>query len=230
MIDKAQTQASRRDVPAHDFRTRFLAFCTDKMMLLEIIERGFLAALFAHFAYLMLQSYQEWHDVGMILLIISESIAVALIMSRRLSNTLSTQPFDWVFAFAGTAAPLLAMPAAASTFVPANISVGFILAGLCVQISAKVILWRSFGLVPANRGIKISGLYRIVRHPMYAGYFLTHIGFMLGFPSARNVLLYFMALAIQIVRISREERILRQDPAYRDYAARVRYRLLPGIF
>jgi protein-S-isoprenylcysteine O-methyltransferase Ste14 len=49
-------------------------------------------------------------------------------------------------------------------------------------------------------------------------------------PSLLNAILYASALALQIVRILREERILCQDQHYRDFAARVSYRLLPGVF
>ena len=102
--------------------------------------------------------------------------------------------------------------------------------GLCVQISAKVILGRSFGLIAANRGIKVAGPYRIVRHPMYAGYTILHVGFLLAFPSIWNLALYSTELAIQVARLLREELLLNQDQSYRDYADRVRYRLIPTIF
>jgi protein-S-isoprenylcysteine O-methyltransferase Ste14 len=104
------------------------------------------------------------------------------------------------------------------------------LVGLYVQISAKVILGRSFGLIPANRGIKVAGPYRIVRHPMYAGYTTLHMGFLLGFPSFWNILLYSTELVIQLARLLREELLLNEDQNYRAYAARVRYRVIPLIF
>ena len=65
---------------------------------------------------------------------------------------------------------------------------------------------------------------------MYAGYTLTHIGFLLACPSIANSVLYASAFVFQVMRILREERILVRDPQYRDYAAEVRYRLLPGLF
>ena len=76
----------------------------------------------------------------------------------------------------------------------------------------------------------MTGPYRIVRHPIYAGYTIIHVGFLVSFPSLWNVILYSAVLTIQIARISREELLLRQDPSYRDYTARVRYRLIPMIF
>ena len=102
--------------------------------------------------------------------------------------------------------------------------------GLYIEISAKLILGRRFGIVAANRGVQDSGPYRFVRHPMYLGYTIVHAGFLLGFPSLWNAVLYGAELAIQIVRLLREERLLNNDASYRDYAQRVPYRLLPLVF
>ena len=57
------------------------------------------------------------------------------------------------------------------------------ISGFVLQLSAKLTLRRSFGVVAANRGVKASGPYRLVRHPMYAGYALTHVGFLLAGPN-----------------------------------------------
>jgi protein-S-isoprenylcysteine O-methyltransferase Ste14 len=105
-----------------------------------------------------------------------------------------------------------------------------ILIGLFVQIAAKICLGRSFGLIAANRGVKSQGPYRFVRHPMYAGYTLTHIGLFLSMPSLKNALLYSLALSFQLVRIVREEAVLRQDAEYRAFAEQVRFRLVPKLF
>ena len=102
--------------------------------------------------------------------------------------------------------------------------------GLSMQVSAKIILGRGFGIIPANRGVRVLGPYRIVRHPMYAGYTLTHIGFLLANPSLSNAVVYIIAFGLQLMRIGREERVLMQDLAYVSFASRVRYRILPFVF
>ena len=217
-----------------------------KDLVLDFTERAVVLTLFLYFANKMLPRFAEliatdiahpellWlaasTNLQAALLVISESLGVFLILTRRFATTVSKRPFDWALSLMAVNAPLLVVPAAASTFMPLQIATILMVAGMIIQISAKVTLWRSFGLIPANRGIKTKGPYRIVRHPMYAGYTLTHIGFLLGFPSLQNSLLYFMTFLIEIARIFREELVLNRDPVYRGYAARVRYRLLPRIF
>ena len=221
------------------------AFIT-KELVLDVIERAVVLVLFLYFANRMLPqlarlitteiAYPElfWlaapKNLDAALLVISESLGVFLILTRRFAKTVSTHPLDWTLSLIAVNAPLLATPAAASTFVPSQIATALMFAGMITQISAKAALWRSYGLIPANRGVKTKGPYHFVRHPMYAGYTLTHIGFLLGFPSLHNFLLYLTTFLIEVARLTREELILNKDPLYRTYAARVRYRLLPGIF
>ena len=90
-------------------------------------------------------------------------------------------------------------------------------------------LRRSFGIVPANRGIRTRGLYNLVRHPLYASELLVVLGIALVNPSAWNLGLFVCACVLQGLRAAAEERFLSVDPAYREYCARVKYRLIPIV-
>lgn len=213
---------------------------------LDLLERAVVLAVFAYFVYRMVSplmtlvladiAYPELlisaaaSNIGAVLLVASEILGVALILSRRRSATVSSSPLDWALTFAAVNAPYLAILAPAAIGLPSQIGTVLMLTGMVIQIWAKAAMWRSFGIVPANHGVKVNGPYRFIRHPMYAGYTMTHIGFILGFPSLQNTLLYATAFAIQVARLLREERILNRDPSYRQYAERVRYRLLPLVF
>ena len=98
------------------------------------------------------------------------------------------------------------------------------------QAGAKLALARSFGIAPANRGIKVSGPYRLMRHPMYAGYLVVHIGVLLMMPLPMNLVIYAIGWSAQVRRILAEEVLLRHDAAYRAYMAEVTWRLIPGLF
>ena len=91
-------------------------------------------------------------------------------------------------------------------------------------------LGRSFGIVPANRGVVDSGPYLLVRHPIYAGYLVTHVAFLVAHPTLWNLAVIAICDTSLIVRASFEERILSNDERYRHYCERVGWRLLPGVF
>ena len=95
---------------------------------------------------------------------------------------------------------------------------------------SKIALGRSFGVVPANRGVVVRGPYTLVRHPIYAGYLITHIGFLMANPAAWNIVVVLVADTALIVRAMMEERVLIADVQYQGYCQRVGWHLLPGVF
>ena len=82
----------------------------------------------------------------------------------------------------------------------------------------------------AHRGIKTCGLYRSIRHPIYAAYLLAFGGFVVAHPSVFNSMVLLVWAIIQIARIDAEERVLGEDPTYCAYQRAVRYRLVPGLW
>lgn len=84
-----------------------------------------------------------------------------------------------------------------------------------------------------ERGQRVidTGPYRIVRHPMYAGGALYLLGMPLLLGSWLGLAVLPLLLAGLALRIGFEEATLSRGlPGYRDYAARVPYRVLPGIW
>ena len=76
-----------------------------------------------------------------------------------------------------------------------------------------------------------TGIYSVVRHPMYAGNPLVNVGLSFWLGSYTAALFAAVPLGLLMVRIGLEERFLRRElPGYREYVARVPYRLLPGIW
>ncbi|HZP10267.1 isoprenylcysteine carboxylmethyltransferase family protein [Methyloceanibacter sp.] len=203
---------------------------TIQSIALDAFERLIVVFLFGRFAFKMLAAPGSEVDFVTVLILLSEILPVIFILSRRRSDAVSRKPSDWLLGISGAIIPLLVSPTGPGSLAPHGVCAVIMLAGLYLQISAKVSLGQSFGLVAANRGVKVVGPYRFVRHPMYAGYMIAHVGFLLAFPSLWNAALYSAEFAIQVARLLREEHFLGQDQAYRAYAARVRYRLLPAIF
>jgi protein-S-isoprenylcysteine O-methyltransferase Ste14 len=105
-----------------------------------------------------------------------------------------------------------------------------IVVGISVQIAGLMSLNRSFGIVPAKREIKTAGMYRLVRHPLYAAYFVAFTGYVLANTSTANLVVYIAEISLQILRLLREEKHLSMDYAYRAYMKRVKFRIVPLIY
>jgi protein-S-isoprenylcysteine O-methyltransferase Ste14 len=87
--------------------------------------------------------------------------------------------------------------------------------------------------IQRERGHKTvsTGPYAFVRHPMYAGGLLMFLGMPLQLGSWLGVAALALMVPLLAVRIVMEERTLRAElEGYRDYAARVRYRMIPGLW
>ena len=196
------------------------------------IERAAIVLLYSFFLQRMFGAYWFTGNIGNLVMLVTESVLVGFILCRKATNDLSRRPGDWFLAFAATSIPLLAAPQVTNSQLPGWDLVAVLLTfgGLIVQVLSKFTLGRRFGVVAANRGICIAGPYKLVRHPIYMGYLISHIGFCMLSPTAWNLAIFATLYVVKIPRIFAEERLLGQDPQYRDYQKIVRYRLIPGLF
>jgi protein-S-isoprenylcysteine O-methyltransferase Ste14 len=182
------------------------------------------------FGLLCYASYLKYRDTGSINwlgLVLVNAMFTAMYIARRDATSISSAPSLWLLAFVATCLPLIARSSAPAP----SAAVGNIvqLAGVGAFVAAMLSLRRSFGIVPANRGIRTQGLYRVVRHPVYAAELLTFAGFAIANPSAWNFGILLCECALQFTRACAEERFLSTDPVYSHYRARVKYRLIPFI-
>lgn len=164
------------------------------------------------------------------LLLASEGLVLFFLLIRRRSNRVSLRFDEWLVAMIATVAPLAVWPSQGTPLLPLAVCGVIALGGFALHVAAKLTLRRSFGLVPANRGVRGVGPYRWVRHPMYAGYMITYVGYLLANPIAWNLAVYVVAVAAQLFRIAREERLLSQDDEYRRLMTRTPYRLVPLVY
>lgn len=102
--------------------------------------------------------------------------------------------------------------------------------GALLSLAGLMSLGRFFGARPALRGLATRGTYRLVRHPLYLAYVIQDVGYNLHEWSVGTLVLVAVGWASLIYRIHAEERVLSGNPEWASYAARVRYRLAPGIW
>ena len=87
--------------------------------------------------------------------------------------------------------------------------------------------------IQMDRGhtVATNGPYRYVRHPGYTGYIVSFLGMSLALGSLWAIIPAGLIVCLLVVRTVLEDRTLQDElPGYKEYAQRVRYRLLPGIW
>lgn len=187
------------------------------------------AALFVHRAGLA-----YWYDptrITLLLLLLSETATFVILLLSRRPTMRDWSPLTIVFTLTATFLyPIFVDTTPGLRLIGEGTGAAMQTVGFAWAIYAKLSLGRSFGLLPAHRGIVVKGAYRWVRHPMYLGYFVTHMGFLMANFTLQNLVVYAALYAMQVYRILREEKLLSEDTAYATYRAQVRYRAIYGLF
>jgi len=115
--------------------------------------------------------------------------------------------------------------------------IGFILISIGYAFAAWALaenrFFSSVVRIQMDRGHVVcdSGPYRFVRHPGYAGSIVALFGIVLALGSIWTLIPATVASIIAVIRTLLEDHTLQEElPGYPDYARRVRYRLIPGIY
>lgn len=87
--------------------------------------------------------------------------------------------------------------------------------------------------IQSDRGhrVIVSGPYRFIRHPMYAGLIQLHQSIALILGSTWTIALAALITILFLWRTVLEDQTLRRElPGYEEYATVTRYRLMPGLW
>jgi protein-S-isoprenylcysteine O-methyltransferase Ste14 len=196
----------------------------------DICARALVCALFTMLSIRLLTDFLQTGRVTGLLLLASESLVVVLTLLRRRAHFVDRSTVAAIVTTVSIAGTPLLRPISGLSPVADSVTVIISALGLALVVVGKITLGRSFGLVPANRGVVVRGPYSFVRHPIYTGYLVTHVAFLLAHPSPWNVMVVIVADAALIFRALMEERTLSGDAAYQGYCQRVGWHLVPGVF
>lgn len=186
-----------------------------------------LSTLWLFFAAAHLVVFSRTLEPSLALFCMAETMVAAFFLIRTQPRTFTRAPHEWIVAMLGTFFPLLLRPTSHALLPGADWG---IVIGATFQIAGILSLNRSFALVPALRRLKTGGMYRLVRHPIYAAYLLTFCSYLAANYSIWNLLILLFSVTLMVARLRFEEGHLSLAPEYRDYQQRVKWRLIPFVF
>ena len=113
--------------------------------------------------------------------------------------------------------------------------VGDVLVAVGLGVMALVVIQNSYAAatvqVEAGQKLASTGLYGLVRHPMYTGNVIMMVGVPLALGSYWGLVFVVPGLIVLVSRIRDEEKLLQEElKGYREYTRKVRYRLMPCMW
>ena len=196
----------------------------------DLVARAIVIALFSLMSANLFSDYLRTGHITGLMLLVSEALVVVLTIVRRRTSLVDRSAEGVIATAVSLAGPPLVRAYGDSHLLPDAATAIVSAAGVMIVIIGKMALGRSFGIAPANRGVVIRGPYLLVRHPIYAGYLLTHAAFLVAHPTPWNLAVLLVADTALVVRALIEERMLGTDVKYQSYCRRVGWHLVPGVF
>jgi protein-S-isoprenylcysteine O-methyltransferase Ste14 len=179
------------------------------------------------FLWVSIESFLSLGNPVDLLTAFNESIYVVFYLVRSRAIASSVSPMDWAIALSSTFLPILSRPAPGISIILGSV---LVIVGTLLNIGATTYLGKSIGIVPAERKIKTGGLYKIIRHPMYASGILILVGYFFTNSSLANALISMSTSMLLFVRTEREERFLGRNLIYQNYRKHTVWKLFPFIF
>jgi protein-S-isoprenylcysteine O-methyltransferase Ste14 len=158
-------------------------------------------------------------------------VIIFLMVLRTAPVRVTPNPWFWLLAFVTTYATLgfSAFAGQGVSLISPVVGNGFAVVSMIILLYSLLSLGRNIGFIPAQRKVVTKGAYSLVRHPIYAGTFVSLFAFVLRSYSVLNLVLAVVLIALLMLRGVVEERFLREDAGYAAYMQEVRWRWFPGI-
>ncbi len=119
-------------------------------------------------------------------------------------------------------------PQSLEFLIPIGVVINLI--GHGISIAGVLSLKKSFGIVTKINEIITTGLYGMVRHPIYFGYLIMTLGFICMTPRIIHFITYALSIVIQVWRAKIEEKKLAAaSENYRTYMRTVPF-LIPNVW
>jgi len=157
------------------------------------------------FGVLAFYRWQQTHLIFFLLLVLRDFTAGYFFLKRKAAHSEGPH-FLKVLAYVSSAMPLLYFDPTISSktlFLISNLSV---IIGFLIVVFATIELGTSIGISPANRGFVHTGIYRLIKHPMYLGYVVSEIG--LAILNPLNTAIFLVSISLYIFRAKSENKAL----------------------
>ena len=189
------------------------------------------ASFYSYYIYDIIIRLATGTCVTLLIALLFRNTSITLVFLLRRPSKITSRNFgDWIAAIGGTFITYLYASQAKPNY-PFVVPTAYVVMIVTAFVSTICIinLGRSFGIVPANRGVKTELLYGIVRHPLYLLYTIYDLAVISLAFSLHNCYICILHALFSYLRAKREENILMRDVAYKEYVSKTRYMFLPGV-
>ena len=121
----------------------------------DLAARAMIVVFFAMMSMNLLQEFLRTGHVTGLLLLVSESMVVVLTVARRRAAFVDSSAKAATVTMVSLSAPFMLRTADNAALAPDTLTMLISAVGLIIVVASKITLGRSFGLVPANRGVVV---------------------------------------------------------------------------
>lgn len=153
-------------------------------------------------------AFYRWHQTQLVffLLLVLRDFVAAYFFLKRKPSSVKANNIQSLLAYISSAMPLLYFSPSEDVKLFYLISNLFSIVGFLLVALATIELGHSIGISPANRGHVSSGIYRLIKHPMYWGYVISEAGMV--FLNPLNAVLLLISSSLYFTRARFEEKVL----------------------